>query len=233
MQQRRISAFVSLLILSATSAHLSATDIIVWDFGPSTGLHTGLMGAVSRNHIGGPPEIGDSQYFADQVSFPTATTVSGFNLFTSPALMPLQGSTYRVYFYGGAFPTAGSELAHFDVGAQSVDFMGTYLDEGGVTTSDIWRISLRFNPYVIPANTTVWVGAAALGWDCGTYHIMTPGDGSAAQFVGSSIVFPQPLGDLMFQLTVPEPTTASLVTLAGIVGWTARRRRSARNPMPM
>jgi len=199
--------FLSLVLMPA---RVTATDIIVWDFGPSTGLLT-------------PPEGGSSafgnlssgQNYLDSVIFPTDTYISGYNLFTAGSRSENFDEQFLVLFWtdknGGPF----SVIGQMTMNASDVEFLGNYATTGGHMT-DVYEISLRFAPILLHANTRYWVGASGLIFDMGTYGVVGPGDGGRMLMSGGIAVgWDNQFGDLAFQLvSVPEPSAFALFAAA-------------------
>jgi hypothetical protein len=194
------------IVCRATAAN---PEVILWDYGPGTGL---VM----------PPEGNSSvvvnywnfQYFADAVTFPDATRVIGFNAFTGMSHLQLF-STWHVTFWQDAGGSPGNVLTQFNVYVDNqVEFLGDYPTTGGMTT-DVYAIKLRFPEVILAPGVTYWVGAAGLNYDAGTYGVAGPGDGRMAFFSGGGFLYTYDLwGDQMFQLVgVPEPGVPALLAL--------------------
>ena len=194
-------------------------DTLIWDYGPT-------RGSIS-DWPEGNAEAG--QNFSDSVVFPTATTVTGYNLYSeSHHLWPFTGS-FCVRFWNDNGGTPGSLIREFDiwnVPSTQFQFLNNFTNSGG-WAMDLYKVSLSFDPIVLEANKTYWVGASGLNWDCGTYSIFGAGDGSWAQMSGSSLAWmSNQFGDLMFQLVgepIPEPSVLAFAGLAAVIWF----RRSA------
>jgi hypothetical protein len=183
---------------------LPASESVVWNQGPGTGNAFGYL----TNQEG-------IQTLWDSVFLPTSTFVSGFNLFTSPSALPLGGNLYRVSFRLDNQGLPGATFSRQDVAAQSV----------GYVSPDVYQISLRFEPLLLTAGTTYWVGATSLGFDCGQNLIVAPGDGKMAVQGGmGGVPFLLNDGDQMFQLVaVPEPKATALILLGALGCFVAHR----------
>jgi hypothetical protein len=207
MKEPRVFPSALFVLSLAVMPTCVIADSIVWDFGPAAGLLT-------------PPEGGSSvwvnmsngQNFSDSVSFPTGTSITGYNLFTAWSHSVNFNNSFCVRFWADSAGQPGSLLNEVDLTSNDAQFMGNFKTISGRMT-DVYQISLRFAPVLLSAHTTYWVGASGLNDDVGTYGVAAPGDGRCAEMWGAnaSLVGSQ-FGDLSFQLVgVPEPSAFALL----------------------
>ena len=198
---------VSLLVIALCAVVPSASAVILWDQGMSTGTYKNEWGNTTA-----------SQNFADKAVFGTAVQVTGYNHYTSSATTA-NTMTVRVYQNGGSAP--GSLI-----GSQSVAVAASTLVSGS-----IYKWTLNLAALNLSAGT-YWFGASHDGGSGGGQVALdgvSGGDGSMAKFSGSTFQYmDNTLGDQAFQVTgapVPEPAT---MVLCGLALAAAARRRAKR-----
>ena len=185
-------------------------DILV-NQDPTTGPYGGAW--LNKEH---------TQIFADSVQFATATTINGFDYFSTIAD---PGSTWTLRLHANsATDLPGAILQGVNLSPSSWAYYGLY----GV---NVWVGTFSFAPIPLAANTKYWVGLSAVGFD-GAMVTTQPsrnGDGALAQrqFDGEW-ERTDLIGDMTYRLrgtVVPEPMSLAVVgvCLASVV----RRRRAA------
>ena len=204
---------VSLLVIALCAVAPSASAVILWDQGMSTGTY--------KNEYGNTTS---SQNFADKVVFGTAVQVTGYNHFTS-SITTANNMTVRVYQDGSSAP--GSLIGSQSVALTSSTFVGTF----GVSNTDVYKWTLNLAALNLAAGT-YWFGASHDGTSGGgqvALNGVSGGDGAMAKFNGSAYQhMDNTLGDQAFQVTgapVPEPAT---MVLCGLALAAATRRRARR-----
>jgi len=197
---------LAFFILSLVSPTCVMADIIVWDFGPATGLLTPQEGGSSAF-----VNMSNGQNFSDSVSFATDTFIKGYNLFTAGSRSVNFDKPFCVRFWADNAGRPGSLVDEVDLIPSGVKFVGNFKTISGQMT-DVYQISLVFAPVLLNAHTTYWVGASGLNYDVGTYGVVAPGDGRFAQMSEDSVSWVgSQFGDLSFQLVaVPEPSVFAL-----------------------
>jgi len=210
--RRSIAPMLSALALCCLASAVRADYQVVYDQGPSTGLESGAFHSIT----GG-------ENFSDSFQFNADTTVNGLNYFTNIDLSTRAGDgDFRVRF--ASDPSLPGPV-------------GSITGTQGYTSFEsighgLYRMHFEVGAITFIAGQKWFAGVSGNGFDAGALGIESPGDGQMAQFSGDTFQGMQPVGDLMFQLTVgpiPEPGSATLfaggaLVLALVV---ARRRRSA------
>ena len=183
----------------------SVTADLIWDYGPATGTHGGNW----ANTTGG-------QNFAEQVIFDVNMYLTDIHMFTTYTDSPGGDYHLKILLDNGA----GDPGAVFMAWDQDVDNIS--VDNSGNVQQ--YKHTFEFDPILLEANTIYWIGVSGNGWEPGQSSVLTPGDGTMAQFSGSTFQFHTGVGDQMFQLTGYVPAPASLALL-GLAGLALRRRR--------
>lgn len=193
----------SMLMLAASSL---LAESIVLDYGPLTGHLTPREG-LSSVWV----NMSNGQNFADSVNFANDTTIVGYNLFTASSRLSPFINTFAVRLWSSNIGSPGSLLSEVDLVSTNVQFIGNLLTTAGIQT-DVYQISLRFDPIVLKANQTYWIGASGLNHDIGTYGVLSTGDHTVVQMNGLNYAFSTTLlGDVCFQLVaIPEPSILGL-----------------------
>ncbi|MDY7110627.1 MAG: hypothetical protein SYC29_18495 [Planctomycetota bacterium] len=190
-------AAVALLVCTG-----SATAEIIWDYGPDTGSYGGCW-ANSTN----------GQEFAEQVIFDVDMYLTDIHIFTCIS-SPGGDSRIKILDDDGA-GNPGNWLYDWNQQADAWNDVG----------NDLYEAIYEFDEIVLEANTIYWIGVSGNGWEHGQASVLTPGDGTMAQFNGGTFNFHASVGDQMFQLTgyeVPAPAGLALLGCAGLI---SRRRR--------
>jgi hypothetical protein len=200
----------------------ASPEVIELDYGPGTGL------IFSAGYLNNQWE---QQSLADSVRFPVDMPIIGYNLFTSPKPVATAGTAYRVSFWTDAGGRPGSLLAQQDVTPESIQYVGKWPTTSDSISFDVDRVSFRFDPVVLSANTTYWVRATSVGFQIGQYASYSPGDGQFMVFPGPSMSpYGAGFGDLMFQLvSVPEPSVFGIAAAGVLTGCFLSTRRCARH----
>ena len=167
------------LLLSAVAvcglAAVASGDV-VFDFGPSTGANGGCW----ANSTSG-------QNFAEQVTLGSNASVTGINIYT--CISAPSGTSHIKFLYDDGAGNPGAVMTEWDQSADSWTLEGSE-----------YVAYYEFAPVDLSAGVTYWVGVSGNGWEHGQSSVMTPGDGTMAQFSGSVFSFHASVGDQMFQL---------------------------------
>lgn len=200
MDLKRVSAVAVLVCASGATAE------IIWDYGPATGASAGAWANTT-----------DGQNFAEQVIFDVDMYLTDIHMFTSYA--DSAGGDYHIKILldnGAGDPGDVYRAWDQDVDEISVD-----------NTGDVqqYNHTFEFDAVLLEADTIYWIGVSGNGWEPGLSSVLTPGDGTMAQFSGAAFQFHAGVGDQMFQLTgyIPAPGALALLGVAGLIR--KRRRR--------
>ena len=199
MDLKRVSAVAVLVCASGATAE------IIWDYGPATGSHGGCWANQTA-----------SQNFAEQVIFDVDMYLTDIHMFTSYA--DSAGGDYHIKILldnGAGDPGELYRAWDQDVDNISVDNTGDVQE---------YNHTFEFDAVLLEADTIYWIGVSGNGWEPGQSSVLTPGDGTMAQFSGTVFSGHAGVGDQMFQLTgyVPAPAGMALLGCAGLM---LRRRR--------
>ncbi|MCC7291492.1 MAG: hypothetical protein IT449_05460 [Phycisphaerales bacterium] len=148
---------------------------VLFDQGPSTGTYNGCW----SNYT-------ESQNFAEQSTLDSDATLEGVVIWT--CIGPVSG-TLHVKILDDAGGQPGSYLYEQDVTADSWDPDGS-----------LYRVAVSITPFDMTAGVTYWVGVSGNGFELGQASVLTPGDGTMAQFSGRAFGFHTAVGDQMYQL---------------------------------
>ncbi len=188
-------------------ASVTATGQVIWDFGPTSGTPNGSCWS---NDV-------DGQNFADDFSFAQPMTLTGMDIWSCTSF---------------GVSTAHIKI-HLDDGAGNPGAIFTEWDQAVTSTVDPlgWRISADFAGVALDAGQTYWIGMSPNVGGASQLSVSTPGDGTMAQFNGSTFSFHASIGDQMYQLRgalagagIPDlndygiTTLALLIGVAGIIG---------------
>ena len=195
MDLKTLSAVAVLVCASSTTA------AIIWDYGPGTGADGGCW----ANSTGG-------QNFAEQVIFDVDMYLTDIHIFT--CISGPSGDSYVKILADNGAGDPGALLHGWNQTADAWNPVGS-----------LYEAVYEFEPILLEANTVYWIGVSGNGWEHGQTSVLTPGDGTMAQFSGSTFQFHTGVGDQMFQLTgyIPAPGAFALLGLAGLAS--KRRRR--------
>jgi hypothetical protein len=150
---------------------------LIFDYGPLSGSY-------------GYTWINDqsSQNFAERCSFPTTTTVTRIDIFTS---LNLPGSSVHIKILSNAGGVPGSYLYEEDQIPASWE----------LNPSGLYRVVCNLStPFVAQASAIYWIGVAGNNSSIGQTAVIAPGDGRMAVFNGSTYAYSTDVGDMMFQL---------------------------------
>jgi hypothetical protein len=190
------TAAVALLVCTG-----SATAGLIWDYGPGTGSDGGCW----ANSTAG-------QNFAEQVIFDVDMYLTDIHIFT--CISAPDGSSHIKILDDNGAGDPDKVLYAWDQNANS-----------WTPTGGLYEAVYEFDPILLNAGTIYWIGVSGNGWEHGQESVLTPGDGTMAQFSGGTFQFHTTVGDQMFQLTgyvVPAPAGLALLACAGLA---SRRRR--------
>ncbi len=204
---RKTGPVIASMIVLACGANASAQ--VIWDYGPSTGSYAGNW--VNQTQ---------SQNFAEQVIFDQDMFLYGFDLFTTFTDTPGGDYHVKILLDNGAGDPGDLYMAwDQDVTEITTDFTGDVMQ---------FKHSFDFDSVTLAANTTYWIGVSGNGWEVAQSSILTPGDGTMAQFGGDVFSFHTSVGDQMFQLrgeVVPAPGVLGLLGIAGLAAPYRRGRQ--------
>ncbi|MCA9937094.1 MAG: hypothetical protein KC418_00515 [Anaerolineales bacterium] len=154
---------------------------LIWDYGPTTGNQAGCW----SNYTAG-------QNFAEDVSFPTNTTINTIVIFT--CIAPQQGQTLHIKVRNDDHAGNPSNTLLYDADVAPTSWVADPVTGGYAVTADLPGGFEAF------ANAIYWIGLSGNGFELGQYSVQTPDDGHMAQFAGPNFSFHTAVGDQMFQL---------------------------------
>jgi hypothetical protein len=153
---------------------------VIFDFGPSTGTVGGCWANTT-----------ESQNFAEQVNFPLGALVDSIAIYTC---IPPTGGTVHLKIL--ADDGAGNPAAVVYSEDKVPDSWVADPTTGGFVV--VVNLTAQFNH--APA-TTLWYGLSGNAFELGQFSVLTPGNGTMAQFSGPAFQFHTTVGDQMFQLS--------------------------------
>ena len=156
------------------------TGGLIWDYGPTTGSQAGCW----SNYT-------ESQNFAEDVNFATATTINTIVIYT--CIAPVQGSTLHIKVRDDAGGVPSNTLL-YDADVTPLSWVADPVTGGYAVTADLP------GGFAAAAGVTYWIGMSGNGFELGQYSVQTPDNGQMAQFSGATYGGMTGVGDQMFQL---------------------------------
>jgi hypothetical protein len=222
MKRSLVGFVLSIVLLAGTASEGS----VLWDYSPA------LFGEFFSDY--GNTAAG--QHFADKISFGSAVSVNGMDIYSSSNWGPL-GTSATISFWYDASGLPGALLTSFTANISTID-------NEEATTNNV-RKHVDFSTAVsLNASTVYWVSMSGTGSSEIVQQFLRnkppfPGDGYVARFTPAlCCLFSAPgdgsWGDMAFRLegdvapsTIPEPTSLLLLGsgLAGLGGFAWRRNR--------
>lgn len=196
-------------------------DSIIWDFGPNDS-YTGIL----HNLTG-------EQHFYENVKFGSNVKLTGYDHFLRLHDPPNTATNFHLSIRadnGSGWP--GDIIYEWDQDYNEFGYYGTYYASWSPTVqSDIYKATFYFDPIILNANTTYWIGASGNGMEGVQLTLYAPGgDGKLFSYndEGMADGF-YTFGDGMFRLLgapTPEPATILLMAFGtGVMGGGIRRLR--------
>ncbi|MCA9937092.1 MAG: hypothetical protein KC418_00505 [Anaerolineales bacterium] len=157
------------------------TGGLIWDYGPTTGSQGGCWSNYTA-----------SQNFAEDVNFASATTINTIVIYT--CIAPVQGSTLHIKVRNDDGAGNPSNTLLYDADVTPLSWVADPVTGGYAVTADLP------GGFAAAAGVTYWIGMSGNGFELGQYSVLTPDDGTMAQFSGPTFSFHTSVGDQMFQL---------------------------------
>lgn len=203
-----MALWLAAFVVSPVSADTALTGDIIWDFGPGTGEY-------DRCH---PENNILDKNRAEDVEFEDFTELVGIDVWT--CVPAASGELHVRILFDDGYGEPGNDHLNWDMPHTRYELDGSY------NGTDLYKVSLDFDPVLLRPNTRYWIGVSGSGWELGQAFINAPGDGRYALFHGSQFDRTYPGGDLMFRLrgrvvfppfelalegNCPGPMTASII----------------------
>ena len=150
-----------------------------FDQGPTTGSNGGCWANTT-----------EGQNFAEQATLASPVQVNTINIYT--CIGPQAGTVHIKILADDGAGNPGTYLYQED---RIPDAWGPDPTSGGFLAS----VNLA-TPFIANAGTTYWYGVSGNGFELGQFSVLTPGDGTMAQFSGPVFGGHTTVGDQMFQL---------------------------------
>lgn len=177
-----MALWLAAFVVSPVSADTALTGDIIWDFGPGTGEY-------DRCH---PENNILDKNRAEDVEFEDFTELVGIDVWT--CVPAASGELHLRILFDDGYGEPGNDHLNWDMPHTRYEFDGNY------NGTDLYKVSLDFDPVLLRPNTRYWIGVSGSGWELGQAFINAPGDGRYALFHGSQFDRTYPGGDLMFRL---------------------------------
>ena len=152
---------------------------VLFDQGPTTGGNGGCWSNFT-----------ESQNFAEQATLASPVEVTSMNIYT--CIGP-QGGTIHIKVLDD--DGAGNPSTFLYQEDRVPDAWVPDPTSGGFLVT----VNLA-TPFLASAGTTYWYGVSGNGFELGQFSVLTPGNGTMAQFQGSVFDHHTTVGDQMFQL---------------------------------
>jgi hypothetical protein len=153
---------------------------VIFDFGPTTGSVGGCWANTT-----------ESQNFAEQVNFPLGAIVDSIAIYT--CIAPTAGTVHLKILTDDGAGNPGSVVYQEDKAPDSW--------VADPTTGGFVVVVNLTTPFNHTAATTFWYGLSGNAFELGQFSVLTPGNGTMAQFSGPVFQFHTTVGDQMFQLS--------------------------------
>jgi hypothetical protein len=179
---RFLNYLLATLAAAALVTMAARGDDILVDFGPETGEYDRCY---PLNNI-----VDDNR--AESVEFVEFVMVTGLDLWTCVSSAKDEVHVRILIDDGNGEP--GEDFLNRSLPPTGFEYDGKY------NGTDLYKVSVDFDPVLLRWNTPYWIGLSGNGWELGQAIIRGPGDDHYAAFNGLEFDRIYPGGDLMFRL---------------------------------